>query len=304
MKYNSKTVVAWFHKTLGIDRQAGDEIQTSCPECGSDKFYFNVKKQVGVCHKASCGFTPNMDALIEIVGFPPTETGIFYKKEDEEPEKELEPLVLPGWPVLQMINGQLMTTNLEALHYLRGRGLSDKIITNWGLTCDGQRIYVPIYSEGNLVNFNSRLLPSCGDNGRKYLYAKGRSTGKYILGFEECRDWTRLSLVENTFVALWLRSKLQCSTTFGSNVSNVQAGLIGIQSRIRSVSILWDANAEIKADRAIKKLHEFGVKAAYWRIAGQPDDYPMEQIVEWEAKVFEAAEKGIPYVDFRLKRRT
>jgi hypothetical protein len=291
--YSPKAVVAWFHKTLGVDRLAGNEIQTACPECNSDKFYFNAKKQVGVCHKASCAFTPNLEDLIEIIGFPPGADGVYDK--EEEQKKELGPLELPGWPILQMVNGQLMTTNTTALAYLRGRGLTDKIITNWRLTCDGQRIYIPVYSNGLLVNYNSRLLP--GLDGRKYLYAKGRSTGSYILGWEECRDWTRLALVENSFVSLWLRGDLHCSSVFGSSISNVQAGLIG-RSRIRRVAILWDAGAERKADLAIRKLHDVGVKAAYWRIKEQPDDYPKDQVIAWAERVFEAADQGIPYVDF------
>src|SRR3990172_6895016 len=172
------------------------------------------------------------------------------------------------------------------------------MISNWRLTCDGQRIYVPIYGDGVLVNYNSRVLPGVDDRGRKYLYAEGRYTGKYILGWEECRDWTSLSLVENTFVSLSLRNDLHCSTTFGSNVSNVQASLIG-RSRIRAVAVLWDSGAELKAEKAIKKLHNQSVKAAYWKINGQPDDYPREQIMEWAAKVYDAADKGQSYVDFR-----
>lgn len=294
MKYSAKATVTWFHKTLGVNHQAGNEIQTECPECYGDKFYFNVKKQIGVCHKASCAYTPNIEDLIEIVGFPPGADGVYDKEEEEQ--KELPQLVLPGVSVLQMINGQLMMTYEVALQYLRKRGLTDSVILNWRLTCDGQRIYVPIYSNGVLVNFNSRLLPDL--EGRKYLYAKDRSTGNFILGWEECRDWTRLCLVENTFVSLALRSDLHCSTTFGSNISNVQAGNMG-RSRIRTVALLWDEAADKKADIAIHKLHNYGVKAAYWRIKGQPDDYPKEQVKEWSEKVFEAAEKGVAYVDFK-----
>lgn len=294
MKYSSKAVLNWFHKTLGVDRQAGDEVLSTCPECGSDKFYFNIKKQIGICHKASCNFTPTLYDLIEIVGFPPGSDGVYDK--EEEQEKELLPLILPGWPVAQMINGQLMTTNPVALEYLRGRGLSDVIIMNWRITCDGQRIYVPIYNNGELVNYNSRVLP--GIDGRKYLYAKGRSTGKYILGWAECQDWQRLSLIENTFVSLSYRNDLHCSTTFGSNVSNIQADLIG-GSKIRMVAVLWDEGAEKKADAAVNKLRDRGVKAAYWKINGQPDDYPKDKVINWGEKVFQAAKNGQRYVDLR-----
>lgn len=294
MGYSPNAVKAWLHRTLGIDHESEDGIEVCppCPKCGGDKFYFNIKSQLGICHKASCDFRCNIHHLIEIVGFPPGAAGIYDK--DDEPEIELPPLKsLPGWPVLTMDN---MTYNLEALEYLRSRKVPDRIIRTWGLTCDGQRIYVPILDGKDIVNFNSRLLPSCIGNGRKYLYAEGRYTGRYILGWEECRDWTRLSLVENTFVSLSLRNDLHCSTTFGSNISNVQAALIG-GSRIRTVSVCWDEGAELKAEKAIKKLHDKGVKAAYWRIKGQPDDYP-EKVREWVARVYEAAERGSPGVTY------
>ena len=239
MTYSKKATIEWFHRTLGVDNQPQpDEIQTACPECSGEKLFFNVRKQVGICHRASCGYTPSIHDLIALVGFGPSQEGEWERDEEEKPTVEVE---LPGYPVLTMMVNQLMTTNETALDYLRSRGIDDQVILNWGLTSDGERVYVPIYDCGRLVNYNSRVLP--GYLGRKYLYCAGVKTSHYILGWEECYDWDTLTLVENTFVSLAYRNQLHCSTTFGSNVSDVQADLIA-DSSIKSVALLWDENAE------------------------------------------------------------
>jgi hypothetical protein len=283
---------------LGVDNQPQpDEIQTHCPECGGSKLYFNVRKCIGICHKASCGIRPSIYDLIEYVGFGPHQHGEWEREEEEKAPLDIE---LPGWPILTTQSNKLMTTNEVALEYLRGRGIEDLIILNWGLTCDGERIYVPITYDDVLVNFNSRVLP--GVRGPKYLYYPGAKTSYYILGWRECRDWSSLTLVENTFVSLSYRNGMQCSTTFGSNISDVQADLIA-ESSIREVALLWDENAESAAERAIRKLHDRGVRAAYWSILNQPDDYSIGFVERGRERVFAAAREGEPYVDLKEECR-
>jgi hypothetical protein len=131
--------------------------------------------------------------------------------------------------------------------------------------------------------------------GRKYLYHAGAKTGIYILGWDECELWGRLSLIENTFVSLSLRQSIQATTVFGSNVSDTQADMIA-RSKIKEVAILWDEGAEKKAEKAVKKLHSRGVRASYWIIKGQPDDHPVETVKEWANAVYEAAREGKDYV--------
>lgn len=292
--YSQKSIVEWFRRTMGIESMPSPyEIKTSCPACGADVFYFNIRKKVGICHKASCGFTPNIDSLIELIGFGPDVAGVWEPPEEQAPA----PVVVPGVPILKMENAELLTSNDEALAYLRGRGISDMVILNWGLTCDGNRVYVPIRSEGATVNFNSRLLP--GREGKKYLYSPGAKTGHYILGWEECKDWPYLTLVENTFVSLAMRNLINCSTCFGSNVSDIQTDLISRSTTINWVGLLWDQGAEKNANRSVNKLIANGVKAAYWKILGQPDDYPITQVVEWAGRVMDAAYNGVPFVDLR-----
>lgn len=297
--YSKSSMLDYFHRTSGVQGQpTPDEVQTNCPMCGSDKLYFNIKKLIGVCHSASCEWHSKVfvDDLIEAFGFSPAQGGEWEREEKEVARLEV---VVPGNLVLCLQDQQLMSYSPAALEYLRGREIPDKIILNWELRADFDRVYVPISDvNGTVVNYNSRLLPAfCTEGAKKYLYSKGAKTGNYILGWVESRDWEDMALVENTYVSLAYRD-MHCTTTFGSNVSDVQADLIA-DSGCRTVAILWDENAEQGADRSIKKLHERGVKAAYWKILGQPDDYDTEWVKAKLEIVREAARSGKHWVDFR-----
>lgn len=300
MKYGRGAVLDWMHRTVGVNNQpAPDEVQTDCPMCGGNKLYFNVQKCVGVCHSASCEWHEKvlLKDLIGIVGFAPDQGGDW---EGPEKREAARPDGLPGWPVLSQQLNELLTTNQGALDYLRSREIDDMVTLNWGLTCDGERIYVPILDvDGVLVNYNSRLLPGYGgDDGRKYLYYPGAKTGHFILGWAECRDWEDLALVENTFVSLAYRNRMHCTTTFGSNVSDVQADAIA-ESGVRRIALLWDENAEGGADRALRKFDDRGVRAAYWKILGQPDDYPIDWVAEKCDQVKACADEGDYFIDLR-----
>ncbi|MCI0561391.1 MAG: hypothetical protein MN733_23135, partial [Nitrososphaera sp.] len=147
-------------------------------------------------------------------------------------------------------------------------------------------------TEGKLVNFNSRVLPSCEDSAfKKYLYFPGAKTSHYILGWAECRNWDTLTLVENTFVSLVFRNLLNCSTTFGSSISDIQLDMIAT-SKVKTVCLLWDEGAN--AQKYVKRLGKRGINAACWKILGQPDNYALSHVQKWQAKVLEAARLGGP----------
>lgn len=293
---NSSGVAQWICTNFHAKSVGRNEYNFDCPVCGKDKFYFNVVKLIGVCHRASCNYTPKIKDLIDIVGFGPDEVGYYIPPEDvveEEPE-----IKLPGLPVLQMgSNNRLETYSPIALNYLRNRGVPDDITLNWGLTATEERVYVPIREQGRVVNFNSRLLPGV-DGDKKYRYAPGAKTKTHILGWEECKLWARLALIENTFVSLAFRKTIDSSTVFGSSLSDEQADMIA-RSSIQTVAILWDENTEKKSEKAIKKLHTRGVKAAYWVIKGQPDDHPTNWVVEKAREVFKAAEDGMKCLNLK-----
>ena len=289
--YTQKAVRDWCHRTMGIDayNKSSGEVRAECPRCGGTSFYFNVKKLLGFCHSASCQWSVNLDGLIKHFGFGPNQGGAV----ETTTEAPVGPVGIPGVPVLFYENGGLMASYEEAYYYLVGRGLSDQTILNWGITCDGRRVYVPIRDgEGKLVNFNSRVLPSFEDAAfKKYLYFPGAKTSHYILGWAECRMWNTLSLVENTFVSLAYRNIFNCSTTFGSSISDIQIEMIK-NSKIKTVCLLWDEGAN--AHKYVKRLGAAGVNASCWRILKQPDHYPLSTVKGWQARVLEAARVGGP----------
>lgn len=286
--YTQKSVRDWCHRTMGIDayNKSNGEVRAECPRCGGTSFYFNVKKLLGFCHSASCQWSVSLDDLIKHYGFGPNQGGVAV----QEPEAPVH-VGIPGIPVLFYQNGQLWCSYEEAYRYLAGRGLADQTILNWGITCDGRRVYVPIRDEaGKLVNFNSRVLPSCENSAfKKYLYFPGAKTSHYILGWAECKHWNTLTLVENTFVSLAYRSIFNCSTTFGSSISEEQIEMIAT-SKIKTVCLLWDEGAN--AEKYVKRLGKAGVNAACWRILGQPDHYPLATVRAWQSHVLESARRG------------
>lgn len=288
--YTQKAVRDWCHRTMGIDayNKSSGEVRAECPRCGGTSFYFNVKKLLGFCHSASCQWSVDLDDLIKHYGFGPNQGGVVVEEVFVAPHVDL-----PGVPVLFYENGVLMATYEEAYNYLAGRGLSDQTILNWGITCDGRRVYVPIKDDdGKLVNFNSRVLPSCENNAfKKYLYFPGAKTSHYILGWAECKHWNTLTLVENTFVSLAYRNVFNCSTTFGSSISDIQIEMIA-NSKIKTVCLLWDEGAN--GIKYVNRLGAAGVNASCWRILKQPDNFPLPTVKEWQARVLEAANAGGP----------
>jgi hypothetical protein len=116
------------------------------------------------------------------------------------------------------------------------------------------------------------------DTSLRYLYCPGVKTREYIFNWDNARHWKRLSLVENTFNAMWLRN-YQYTTNFGSHMSEAQAQLIAA-SAVESVVLVWDENAEREAEKAVNLLqNKFGIPAAYVKISGQPDDHPKEMLL-------------------------
>jgi hypothetical protein len=240
-----------------------------------------------------------LEDLEDLAGFGPDEFGgyrIDRSGVDDKSSVRKEPTIeLPGELVIQPIDGELQTRYPEVVKYLHNRCLSTHDIARFNLTYDGVRVYVPIYQGENLVNYVGRDLT--GKEKKKYLYSTGAKTSEYLFGFSECKDWERLTLVENTFVSISFRNQIQCSTNFGSSLSDVQVALIA-KSNIKTVAILWDSGTHRAANKAVKKLYDHGVKACYAIMKGQPDDHDSELIYQIANQCHEEANKcGKRYID-------
>jgi hypothetical protein len=169
----------------------------------------------------------------------------------------------------------------------------------FNLHFDGLYVYLPVYSEGKLVSYIGRRAWWFESTAKRYNNATGTRTNQYLFNWEEARHWHRLTLVENTFNAIWLREPCNTVSTFGSTLSEEQAQLIA-RCPFESVAIIWDEGADRTADKAVQRLrNKYGVAAAFGKITGQPDDFSVSYITEVVSKVHEAAKRGDRWVNMR-----
>ena len=277
MNYSYADIAQWIIGAFAVRSKRGDELSFPCPLCDHDSCYFNLKKQLGFCHRASCHTTFTMDKMIDIIGYPPELAG--YVPALDQKKKPVLPVTLPkgATPI------EYLDPDADALAL---RGVTWEMIQKFKIHKNKTHIIVPIYDEGVLVQYNSRRVNKNVEIGlwfsalpsgvMRYKYASGIPITNFILGWEECRLWESLVLVENTFVSMWLRD-LGVTTNFGSYLSDTQINKI-VHSNVKQVTFLWDegANAQ-KAERALKKV---GVSSRVIYIKGQPDDHTKDDIKE------------------------
>jgi hypothetical protein len=161
---------------------------------------------------------------------------------------------------------------------------------HFGLRASENRIYIPVIENGVLVNYVGRVKWWINSTAPRYQYAENVTTTNYLFSWDVFRTREQLTLVENTFNALWLREH-GVTTNFGSHLSTTQAEKIAY-SRVRRVLILWDEGAEPKAAKAVTLLRGYGVSAAYVRVEGQPDGHRLECLTSILRGGFEALEGG------------
>ncbi len=281
-------IEAWLLNSFPVDTKVGAEYKFPCPKCSHDNFYFNSRKLKGFCHRAACHFSPSLKELVKLIGHGPDEEAGFIpfpanNLDDKQAKISLPPNAVPL--VYLDESNMWMTRYQNPLHALeRERRLFLQDILKWNIHFDPttNRIIVPVYEEGKLVQYVGRLLwgvRGTGEGDKRYKYASGASIGKYLLGWGEAKRWEKLTLVENTFNAIWLRDKLYCSTNFGSHLSKEQIDKIE-KSKVKSVVLLWDEGAEARAEKAVRQLHKRAINAVYLVIKGQPDDYRLEDLIE------------------------
>lgn len=277
MTHSYADIAQWIVGAFPVRSKRGDELSFPCPVCDHDSCYFNIKKQLGYCHRASCHTTFTFDRLVDIIGYGPELAGyvpMMYKK-----EKPVTPVVLPKGSVP-------IADNSREVDALGIRGVTWELIKAFNIHSSDTHIIVPIYEDGVLVQYNSRRVnkdvriglwfSALEERVKRYTYAKGHPITNYFLGWEECRLWDNLVLVENSFVSMWLRD-LNCTTNFGSHLSEIQINKI-VHSNIKHVTFLWDEGAN--AQRAQRSLKKVGVPSKVITIKGQPDNYTKAEIKE------------------------
>jgi hypothetical protein len=276
-EYSEHDIAQWILGVFAVQNKRGSELQFSCPHCDHPSFYWNTKKAVGFCHRATCRTTFTLDSMIDHIGYSPELAG-YTPALDTIDAVLSKPVALPkaAKPI------ERLDMAVDALAY---RGVTWDHIQKFRIHQDDTRLYVPMYEGGELVQYNSRRVRKenppedwfkAGE--KPYRYASGHPITHYFLGWEECRLWGDIVLVENSFVSMWLRD-IHATATFGSHLSDTHIDKL-VHSRIDHITFLWDEGTEYASQKAQRKLKELGVQSKVVHITGQPDNYTKEELKE------------------------
>jgi len=273
------TLEQWLDSNYGATGKVGDELHFPCPECGHEAFSFNLQLRIGHCFRAGCGYSPNLKALNVRAR---TKIGTLVNTKVQEYKKSTPKLKIPegAKPLVELIEGQLVTRFELAAGEVVKRGVSYENQYRFKLQFDGQRVYVPVYSDGELLNFVGRAAWWKKLDIPRYKYATGASTRGTIFNWDEMKSKENVLLVENTFNGIWLMDEFNGTSNFGSDLSKEQIELIFL-SDVKRVVIMWDEGAEKLARRAVERLRRKQVNAVALNIRNQPDNYTMEQLKPW-----------------------
>jgi hypothetical protein len=278
-----RDITNWLLENFSVNTIRGNEVGFPCPECLHKSFSFNVKKEIGHCFRVSCLFSPTIETLVDQVGSPVELSG-YLPQLDDRVEKEHSRVSLPvdAYSIVSLND----TWAMQALRY---RNITPDKIAIFNIHASREWIYVPVYEEGVLVQYVGRSIDRERDasegfranaHARRYDYFSGVPISNYLLGWGECKLWDSLTLVENTFNAIWLRYDLHCTTNFGSHLSKRQVDKIK-RSKVKQVNIMFDYGAELRAEQAERRLTDAGVNVKVIHLPhGQPDDYELEYLRE------------------------
>lgn len=283
------SILSWLKAAFAVQSIKGSEVNFNCPICGHPRFYFNWRKLVGFCHRASCGVKPALADLVTLKGYGPDD---YYSVSTAvlDPVAEKPKVELPDgvWEVNDITDPWLVKA-------MENRGVTIDKLAQFKIKALASRVYIPIYHNGELVQYIGRSInrnehPSNGfktDHASRFAYAKGASITNYIFEWDTVKHWEEVCLVESTFNAMAWIDKIKCTTNFGSHLSQSQVSML-CHSKVKRVVFAWDEDSAKKEHEAIKKLKKEGIQTAqvtFQWAANQPDDIPFEQL---ERLVFEA----------------
>jgi hypothetical protein len=278
--YSRNDIAQWLKGAFAVNSMKGNELQFDCPVCDHSSCYFNVDKQIGFCHHAKCHTTFTVEDLIGHIGYPPELAGYTPALDHMLKDKHTTSVLLPS-------SAKQIEPEDAAVTALSYRGVTWDHIVQFRIHHDDKRFYVPVYEGGELRQYNSRRIDKRKPVGRwfdagdkPYKYASGHPITNYFLGWEECKMWGSIVLVENTFVSMWLRS-LNATATFGSHLSDTHIDKL-VHSNIDLVTFLWDGGTGRASEKAARRLKMKGIPSKVVALPGkkQPDDYTKGEVKE------------------------
>lgn len=296
-KYSPGQLAAWILTNAKNVEAHDGEYRFPCPKCGHKSHYFNVFKGIGFCHRAACKSTTSISSLEEAFGSTP-ETFIVeptIDKHEDSPKSEIPPFPEDATPLIQRDRNSGLITYYPAVvaAIQRTRFISPEQMFLWSLhyCTTSERILIPIYYKGILRNYVSRAVwwQASATDFQRYDYPRHYNIKRWLFGWDEAKVFSRLTLVENTFNAIWLRDALRCSTAFGSDLSDEQIELL-YKSKVKEVTFMWDYGAEERAQKAMKKLGDLGIDCRLVRFTSakpQPDNWTLPELIKKEIMIWE-----------------
>jgi len=289
-------VLSWLKSAFSVQSLKGQEVNFNCPYCEHPRFYFNWKKKVGYCHRASCGRKPNLSDLVKLKGYGPSDYYIDQSIQEAEKPKKVE--LPPGlWDITENTDPWLVKA-------LECRGIVKAKIDLIEIKGFTNRVYIPITYKSELVQFIGRAIdrskePVDGfktDHSQRFKYASGSSVSKFIFNWDVSSTWEKLVLVESTFNAIAWNDKFNCTTNFGSHLSDIQINLLS-HSNIKQVIFSWDKDAYKKAYAAAIKLGKVGIKTAIliYKNYNQPDEIQFDLLSHTINETFKELNKNAPH---------
>ena len=296
-------LVDWLH-TFGVYSRAGDEYCITCPACKKPKLYFNVKKKIGHCHFDKCRLHIQPVTISKLREFHNLgNIDVSDIPSEDSQEEAREPISLPpdSRPLVYKEQGVIETEFPIASAAVSTRGVAPDLQYKYNLHFDGNRVYIPIYSKGELFSYVGRAAWWYANPIPRYKYPLHTKVSHYLFNWDYFVNSEVLTLVENTFNSINYNhnTEFSVSTNFGSHLSKEQINLI-LASKVRLVCLLWDGGSEHSAAKACSKLRANGIDCIYGLLPGknQPDNYSVNEVNTMIMNMISQGLKRITKIDF------
>lgn len=234
-----------FDKVKSVDTVVGEYRVSPCPNCGNSKLklYVNSEQEVFHCFVCDYGRGERISKLMKDMGCDPSDYDLGDDSYIPDPVQPKPVTDLPKKKLPEAYR-QLIGNNSigarQALAYIRGRGISDNIISLFdiGYCFEGKyknRILIPYYEKGQLVYFVTRDITNRAN--QKYLNAEWEKH-TFLFNYERASKYGFVLVVEGAVDVFALPEHSIC--LLGKTISPEQRDLL---KRFKRIYILMDGDA-------------------------------------------------------------
>lgn len=253
-------------------------INIHCPYCKGNKNFhlgYNIQGKYFYCWR--CGFHPTLQTFEIILGLPKNEIIQLLNEIDipiQKVNKVKNEFQLPSplLPQLSQVHRKYLETRgfdsyeIERLWRVKGTGVVAKL----GGVIYNHRIIIPIYWDGEIVNFQARDIT--GKATQKYMACPDSYAQIHIKRtvYGNQKEWTSMGIgVEGVF-DVW-RLGYSAVGFYGVNFKPAQVRMIA--KNFRRFFILFDSDdaGQLQAERLKKELSFRGVDVYNYILPGSKD---------------------------------